>query len=57
MGYLSRIEFRLYENLTRSEEDSSRFRIEISLAEGYKRGQKGEEISLGGQGMTIGAVQ
>ena len=36
MGYLSHIEFRLYENLQKEESDPNKFRLEISFSTEYK---------------------
>ena len=56
MGYLSHIEFRLYENLTMSEDDHNRFRMQISFSTEYKKAKKMKEFSLGGRGFTINEV-
>lgn len=37
MSYLSHIEFRLYENMVAQEDDSHRFRLEISISSEYKK--------------------
>lgn len=56
MGYLSHIEFRLYENLTMDQKDAGRFRLEISLSTEYKKTKKMKEFSLGGHGFSINEV-
>jgi hypothetical protein len=57
MGYLSHIEFRLYENLTIEEEDPNRFRLEVSLSTEYKQNKEMKEFSLGGSnGFTVNEI-
>jgi inositol hexakisphosphate/diphosphoinositol-pentakisphosphate kinase len=57
MGYLSHIEFRLYENLTMEDSDPNRFRLEISLSTEYKQDKEMKEFSLGGtRGYTINEI-
>lgn len=58
MGYLSHIQFRLYENLTSEDnEDPNRFRLEISLSTEYKQDKEMKQFSLGGvDGFTINEI-
>lgn len=56
MGYLSHIEFRLYENLTMESSDPNRFRLEMSFSTEYKKAKEMKEFSLGGHGFTINEV-
>ena len=57
MGYLSHIEFRLYENLNMAETDPNRFRLEISVSSEYNKLKEMKEFSLGGEGFTINRIQ
>lgn len=56
LGYLSHIEFRLYENLVLRPNDPQRFRLEISFSTEYKQNKKMKEFSLGGHGLNINEI-
>lgn len=56
LGYLSHIEFRLYENLVMNHNDPQRFRLEISFSTEYKKTKNMKEFSLGGNGFNINEI-